>query len=350
MAVKSAKVSASESIKHESDVLLEIKGCPFIIERLGEETTATDKGDMVYNLLLEFASGGTLDGLIHKSKGHKLSEYDVRRYTRSILEGIQHIHKYDYVHCDLKPDNILLLPTTTTSSGGTSFVAKIADFGLAKKTKVNYSRWRGTPRYLSPEAFINNKQDQSSDIWSLGCIVFEMLTGKSPWDLKPGYNPNNFPDVLMFDHLRTCKLPTGISDMARDFLKSCLAMNSRERLTAESLLSHPFVAQPQSSKEGHTKVKLINSFLGYASGQLGQAVYYAFKIASLPFRCLAQRNFVIFVVVLLLLGFSGFPIAAVSFSSGGLLIIDMKQDNIAAMSLSSGGLLIIDYMKQDNEI
>ncbi|CAL2246670.1 unnamed protein product [Prunus armeniaca] len=266
MAVKSAKVSASESIKHESDVLLEIKGCPFIIERLGEETTATDKGDMVYNLLLEFASGGTLDGLIHKSKGHKLPEYDVRRYTRLILEGIQHIHKCDYVHCDLKPDNILLVPTTTTSSGGTSFVAKIADFGLAKKTKVNYSRWRGTPRYLSPEAFINNKQDQSSDIWSLGCIVFEMLTGKSPWDLKPGYNPNNLPDVLMFDHLRTCKIPTGISDVAMDFLKSSLAMNSRERITAESLLSHPFVAQPQSSKEGHTKVKLVNSFLGYASG------------------------------------------------------------------------------------
>ncbi|XP_008229101.1 PREDICTED: mitogen-activated protein kinase kinase kinase 2-like [Prunus mume] len=266
MAVKSAKVSASESIKHESDVLLEIKGCPFIIERLGEETTATDKGDMVYNLLLEFASGGTLDGLIHKSKGHKLPEYDVRRYTRSILEGIQHIHKCDYVHCDLKPDNILLVPTTTTSSGGTSFVAKIADFGLAKKTKVNYSRWRGTPRYLPPEAFINNKQDQSSDIWSLGCIVFEMLTGKSPWNLKPGYNPNNLADVLMFDHLRTCKIPTGISDVAMDFLKSCLAINSRERLTAESLLSLPFVAQPQSSKEGHTKVKLVNSFLGYASG------------------------------------------------------------------------------------
>ncbi|CAL8134449.1 unnamed protein product [Prunus armeniaca] len=221
---------------------------------------------MVYNLLLEFASGGTLDGLIHKSKGHKLPEYDVRRYTRLILEGIQHIHKCDYVHCDLKPDNILLVPTTTTSSGGTSFVAKIADFGLAKKTKVNYSRWRGTPRYLSPEAFINNKQDQSSDIWSLGCIVFEMLTGMSPWDLKPGYNPNNLPDVLMFDHLRTCKIPTGISDVAMDFLKSCLAMNSRERITAESLLSHPFVAQPQSSKEGHTKVKLVNSFLGYASG------------------------------------------------------------------------------------
>ncbi|VVA28458.1 PREDICTED: mitogen-activated kinase [Prunus dulcis] len=247
MAVKSAKFSAFESIKHESDVLFEIKGCPFVIKRS------------------EFASGGTLDGLIHKSKGHKLPEYDVRRYTRSILEGIQHIHKCDYVHCDLKPDNILLVPTTTTSSGGTTFVAKIADFGLTMKTKVNYSRRRGTPRYLSPKAFINNKQDQSSDIWSLGCIVFEILTGKSPWDLKPD-NPNNLPDVLMFDHLRTCKIPTGISDVARDFLNSCIAMKSRERFTAESLLSHPFVAPPQPSKECHTKVKLVNSFLGYASG------------------------------------------------------------------------------------
>ncbi|XP_021834545.1 serine/threonine-protein kinase ppk21-like [Prunus avium] len=135
------------------------------------------------------------------SKGHKLPEYDVRRYTRSILEGI---HKCDYDHCDLKPDNILLVRTTTTSSGGTSFVAKIADFGLAKKPKENYSRWRNTPRYLSPQAFI----------WSLSCIVFEMLTGKSPCD---GYNPNNLHDMLMFDHLCTCKIPTGISDAARDF-------------------------------------------------------------------------------------------------------------------------------------
>ncbi|PQQ11276.1 mitogen-activated protein kinase kinase kinase ANP1-like [Prunus yedoensis var. nudiflora] len=58
MAVKSAKVSASESIEHEAEVLFEIKGCPFVIERFGEETTTTDKGDKVYNLLLEFASGG----------------------------------------------------------------------------------------------------------------------------------------------------------------------------------------------------------------------------------------------------------------------------------------------------
>ncbi|XP_034208209.1 mitogen-activated protein kinase kinase kinase 17-like [Prunus dulcis] len=272
MAVKSAKVSASESIEHEAGVLFEIKGCPFVIERFGEETTTTDKGDKVYNLLLEFASGGTLDGLIQKSNGLGLPEYDVRRYTRSILEGIRHIHKCDYVHCDLKPDNLLLVPTTTTTSttarsgATTSFVAKIADFGLAKKTKENYSRWRGTPRYLSPEALFDNKQDQSCDIWALGCIVFEMLTGNSPWDLKPGCDLDNSVDVTVFDHLRTSKIPAEISDVARDFLKSCLAMRSCERSTAERLLSHPFVAPPQPSKAGHAKLKVVNSSLGYAYG------------------------------------------------------------------------------------
>ena len=59
-----------------------------------------------------------------------MPEAEVRRYTRSILEGIKHIHKCDYVHCDLKPENILLVPNPATSTG--SFVAKISDFGLAR--------------------------------------------------------------------------------------------------------------------------------------------------------------------------------------------------------------------------
>ncbi|PQQ00371.1 mitogen-activated protein kinase kinase kinase 2 [Prunus yedoensis var. nudiflora] len=57
-----------------------------------------------------------------------------------------------------------------------------------------------------------------------------------------------------------------MSDVARDFLKSCLAMKSCERSTAERLLSHPFVAPPQPSKAGHAKLKVVNSSLGYAYG------------------------------------------------------------------------------------
>ncbi|CAL9010993.1 unnamed protein product, partial [Prunus brigantina] len=201
MAVKSAEVSDSESIRHEAEVLLDIKGCPFIIERFGEEITTSEEGGdhMVYNLLLEFASGGTLGDLIEKSNGHGLPEAEVRRYTRSILEGIKHIHKFDYVHCDLKPENILLVPNPATSTG--SFVVKISDFGLDKKTKENYGQWRGTPTYLSPEALNDSEQEPPSDIWSLGCIVLEMLTGKSFSDLKPGCELEVFHSMLAAEKL-----------------------------------------------------------------------------------------------------------------------------------------------------
>ncbi|CAL8133468.1 unnamed protein product [Prunus armeniaca] len=265
MAVKSAEVSDSESIRHEAEVLLDIKGCPFVIERFGEEITTSEEGGdhMVYNLLLEFASGGTLGDLIEKSNGHGLPEAEVRRYTRSILEGIKHIHKFDYVHCDLKPENILLVPNPATSTG--SFMAKISDFGLAKKTKENYGQWRGTPTYLSPEALNDSEQEPPSDIWSLGCIVLEMLTGKSFSDLKPGCELEDFH--YMFDHICTPKIPAEVSGVARDFLKSCLAMRSCERLTAEKLLLHPFVVRPKPSKAArHTKGTVVCSSSGYADG------------------------------------------------------------------------------------
>ncbi|KAI5338198.1 hypothetical protein L3X38_017469 [Prunus dulcis] len=86
-----------------------------------------------------------------------------------------------------------------------------------------------------------------------------MLTGKSPWDLKPGYNPNNLPDVLMFDHLRTCKILTGISDVARDFLKSCLSMKSRGRLTAGKSLVSSICSAATTIKRGSYQDYQANS-------------------------------------------------------------------------------------------
>ncbi|KAF2297111.1 hypothetical protein GH714_017494 [Hevea brasiliensis] len=77
----------------------------------GEETTMTKDGKMLYNLLLEYASGGIRADLIKRSGRCGLPESDMKRYARSILEGIGYIHSHDYVHCDLKPDNVQLVPS-----------------------------------------------------------------------------------------------------------------------------------------------------------------------------------------------------------------------------------------------
>ncbi|XAR64554.1 Mitogen-activated protein kinase kinase kinase [Bertholletia excelsa] len=198
------------------EVLNNLKGCSYIIQCFGGEITMNEKGDKFYNLLLEHASGGSLAKLIRKSGGLGLPESKVRRYTKCILCGIKHIHQMGYAHLDLKPANILLAPQESGSSS--ELIAKICDFGLAKRvesTKKN-KFLEGTATYISPEAVVQGIQEAPSDIWALGCVVLEMLTGK--------------------------RIPDSISDEGKEFLKACFVRKAEDRLTAEKL-NLPFVAQ-----------------------------------------------------------------------------------------------------------
>ncbi|GER54113.1 mitogen-activated protein kinase kinase kinase [Striga asiatica] len=241
MAVKSAEVSLSGSIQKEREILGNLKGCPSIIKCFGEETTVSPNGAMVYNLLLEYGSGGTLAGRIRTSNGGQgLPEHEVRSFTRSILKGLSHIHGLGYVHCDLKPSNILLV------NRGRQFRAKIGDFGLARRAGLCQKRklgpyLRGTPTYLSPEAVLENEQEGPSDVWALGCIVLEMLTGKPPW-ASPENEPSAREIIARVGVGREVpRVSGGLSKEARDFLKGCFVRRPEFRLTAEMLLNHPFV-------------------------------------------------------------------------------------------------------------
>ncbi|KAL3511997.1 hypothetical protein ACH5RR_024714 [Cinchona calisaya] len=244
MAVKSAEVSVSGSIQKEREVLSNVKGCPNnIIQCFGEETTIGENGVMVYNLLLEYGSGGTLAEKIKKSGGKGLPEFEVRCYTRSILKGLNFIHQIGYVHCDLKPENILLVPG---KGGCAEFRAKVSDFGLAKRVNVKQCKkrklepyWRGTPMYLSPEVVKDGVQEHPSDIWALGCIVLEMLTGKPPWDAAK--QELNAEDIMRKIGNELPQIPSGLSKEAKHFLKGCFVKKAMFRLTAEMLLNHSFV-------------------------------------------------------------------------------------------------------------
>ncbi|XP_023744111.1 mitogen-activated protein kinase kinase kinase 20 [Lactuca sativa] len=231
MAVKSAEVSVSSSIQNEREVLNNLRGCRNVIRCFGEEITTGENGQMVYNLLLEYGSGGTLADLIKKSGQNGLPESDVKRHTRSILHGLRHIHHNGYVHCDLKPENILLIG----SSSNGDFTAKIGDLGLAKRAKqskkskvVRYQR--GTPIYFSPELQTDGVQEAPSDIWAFGCIVLEMFTGKPPWNSNMETNNDESPSI-----------PSSISREGRSFLKSCFSRKACFRWTAEMLLAHTFL-------------------------------------------------------------------------------------------------------------
>lgn len=242
MAVKSAEVSVSSSIQKEREVLNNIRGSRNVIRCFGEELTTGDNGQMVYNLLLEYGSGGTLADLIKKSGRNGLPELDVKRHTRSILRGLRHIHHSGYVHCDLKPENIMLVGS---SLGDDQFTAKIGDLGLAKRAKQSKKsklipNWRGTPMYFSPEVVIDGVQEAPSDIWAIGCIVLEMFTSNPPWDSKLETNGDEIITRII-DNNESPLIPSTLSREAKSFLKGCFSRKAMYRWTAEMLLAHPFL-------------------------------------------------------------------------------------------------------------
>ncbi|KAH7516086.1 hypothetical protein FEM48_Zijuj10G0097500 [Ziziphus jujuba var. spinosa] len=242
MAVKSVEATSCSELVKEKILLQIVKDSPFIIRFYGEDVTVGYKGKIIINLFLEYASGGSLMDLIEKSKaseGVGLVESQVKKITESILKGIKRIHEAGYVHCDLKPQNILLVPQENSSA--TPFVAKIADFGLAKAAQglTRSSEVKGTLMYLPPEAVNFGIQDQPSDVWALGCIVLCMLTGKIyPWDLKSWEGNRELKQKISED----CpEIPNGLSKKAKDFLKQCFMRSPYDRPTADMLLGHPFI-------------------------------------------------------------------------------------------------------------
>ncbi|KAF2322376.1 hypothetical protein GH714_013077 [Hevea brasiliensis] len=160
-------------------------------------------GKMLYNLLLEYASGGTLADLKKRSGGCGLPESDVKRHKSLFLKK-------------------------------------------TKKRKLDCSI-AGTAFYMAPETLIDNIQEFPSDIWAPGCMVFEMFTGKSLW----GSNPNETTEKAcerIADIYELPKIPSWISKDGKDFLKGCLVKNHQFRFTIEMLLIHPFVSGTDDTK------------------------------------------------------------------------------------------------------
>ncbi|PQM36718.1 mitogen-activated protein kinase kinase kinase 3-like [Prunus yedoensis var. nudiflora] len=178
-----------------------------------------------------------------------------------------------YVHCDLKPENILLV--SKTDAGGSEFVPKIGDLGLAKR--IIEERSGGTTLYWSPETVLQNIQLQPSDIWALGCVVLMMLTGRKPWDLKAGARPW---DLMLQIASKSPTIPVWLSEEAKDFLGKCFVWSPSERFTAAKLLNHPFVTNLDPVKE-------LSSVSSSASGQ--QILPLGFKTChSKSNRCLPK--------------------------------------------------------------
>ncbi len=190
---------------------------------------------------MEFVEGDSLSGLL-KREG-KLSVENSLKILHQAAQGLATAHDKGVVHRDIKPGNLMLTPRGNV---------KIADFGIALATQdfakklTSTGEFVGTPGYLSPEVCMGKTVDQRSDIFSLGIVLFEMLTGRvpfteeSPLGLMLEVVKAEFPDIR--------QLNGEVDDLAADILARMVAKEPADRFQnchqlAEALQAHPLVAR-----------------------------------------------------------------------------------------------------------
>merc|ERR1711964_710526 len=190
-------------------------------------------GDSYFYMYLELVSGGSLRDLLKQYRG-PLDVALARNYGQQMLKGLTFLHSKEVVHRDLKPANVLI-----TTEG----VLKLADFGtafdlsaLTRTAEGKIQTFCGTPPFMSPEVVRREEYTTASDVWSFGVLMFEMLTGRLPFEQKGirellneiacGSNRPAWPS----DHRVHINL--------RLLVVGCLARDSAMRPSAESLLNN----------------------------------------------------------------------------------------------------------------
>lgn len=187
-------------------------------------------------IILEFCENGSLHN-ISKRFG-KFPENLVAVYISQVLQGLVYLHDQGVIHRDIKGANIL------TNKDGT---VKLADFGVASSTTtggVSNDAVVGSPYWMAPEVIEQSGATTASDIWSVGCLVIELLEGAPPYHfLEP------MPALFRIVQDDYPPIPDGASPIVKDFLYHCFQKDPNLRVSAKKLLRHPWMVSARKQME-----------------------------------------------------------------------------------------------------
>jgi len=210
-------VAKKRNLEREIVYLFEMKGNPYIVQLLAVYSDTTN-----FYLIFERMKCDLWTYL-----NGPVEEDEAKKILRLIALGLRDLHAQDIVHRDVKLENVLI-------SGEN---VKLCDFGFAKKTggKLLF-RSCGSPPTVPPEILSHRGYKSEVDLWGLGCILFSLLTYAYPF---PGKTDNDiFCRILKG---KRCQLPDSTSPEAKDLLNGLLQYDPSKRLTAEQVLSHPWL-------------------------------------------------------------------------------------------------------------
>lgn len=235
-AVKSAENTSANSqlIALENEIrILKSLSSPYVVNYVGDDVSK-ENFTTFRNLHVEYMPGGTAAELA-EFPGADVDEGIVCSVTRCVVSALKYVHSLGIVHCDVKGRNVLV--------GSSKGVAKLADFGSAVESK-EWKLGRGSPLWMAPEVIRGEYQGSESDVWSLGCTIIEMVTGKPAWEDR------GFDTVFRIGYSDELpNIPTQLSQVGKDFLDKCLRRNCEERWSCDQLLQHPFLLSTCSDAE-----------------------------------------------------------------------------------------------------
>lgn len=213
-----------EEAKKEVAVLAQMKHPNIVAYREHFE----DVGNLV--IVMDYCDGGDLYSVINKARGVLFPEEQVLDWFVQICLSIKHIHDRKILHRDIKSQNIFL-----TKAG----IVKLGDFGIAKVLNSTVELARtciGTPYYLSPEICENRPYNNKSDIWSLGCVLYELAT------LKHAFEAGNMKNlVLKIIRGSYPPVPPKYSYELRNLIAQLFKRTPRDRPSINSILKKPFI-------------------------------------------------------------------------------------------------------------
>ena len=195
-------------------------------------------------IIMEFAEKGSLLSLIRRDG--PLTEQDAGVYVVQILQGLYYLHNRGLVHRDIKAANVLIAQNGQV---------KLSDFGLTTPTpgadgktaqSEDFEDPVGSVYWMAPEIVAAKAPTKASDVWSLGCVVIELLTGRPPFFDR---SPANVMYHLMQRDIPIEPIPStiDISTKLRSFLSQCFELDVAQRASVGGLLKHPWLVSTSSS-------------------------------------------------------------------------------------------------------
>ncbi|XP_011403599.2 PREDICTED: mitogen-activated protein kinase kinase kinase 19-like [Amphimedon queenslandica] len=196
-----------------------------IVQYLGTSINET----IVY-IFMEYITGGSLQSILKRFGS--LNEKTIVRYVRQMGRGLNYLHNNGVIHRDIKGANVMV------SAHGT---VKLIDFGCAKRhcldQSLGFHSVRGTPYWMAPEVICGRGYGRKSDIWSLGCTMYEMIFTRPPWGDLP-------PEAAMFKIGLGQSLPPLPKNSSMELISlytACLKSDPGQRPTAQEVLDHAFL-------------------------------------------------------------------------------------------------------------